>query len=184
MITAVNPPTNLAKGASGQYDSVTVRYASTLSLSGKQLFFNPALWVSAYEIETSLPTAGYRVNYPFSPQTLNFQLIPAANSQTQLNLRAELTVINNKTFEVTLYFVHFADINDFITNTNIPALTRVLNRQISGNSVYNEQKLMVFRVAYQSGSNLHQAYTDINYQAGHYNRSINNGPPIAPGIIQ
>jgi hypothetical protein len=183
MITAVNPPTSITSGASGQYASVTVRYTSTLSLSGKQLHFNPALWVSSYDVENSLPTTGFRVTYPFSPQTLNFTLLPAPNSQSQLNLRAELTVINNKTFDVTLFFVHFADINNFISNSNIDGLQRIIQKRIGSNSVYDEQRLLVFRVAYQTGSTLHQAYTDINYQASHYGRSINNGPPIAPSIM-
>ncbi len=175
-ISAVGAPVAILDQAAGQYKEITVRYTSTVSMSGKFVRINPALWLINQTVEPAHLGAFYYI-YSFTPGT--YPMIWAGND-SQLNINATVTVIDNQNFEVTLRFIHFADLDTFIDGSGNAPIDRVLLQTLGASSVYNQQKKFYFYLYCQlAPNNVVKLYTPIEYTAGHYNRSSNNGNPLA-----
>ena len=175
-ISAVGTPVAIFDQAAGQYKEITVRYTSTVSMSGKLFNFVPGLWMSNIPIFIN-QIDGYYLPYPASAG--NYNLFEVSND-SQRNINASITVIDNKNWEITLRFIHFADLDNYITGSNITPIDRVLLQTIGQTSVYNQQKKLLFYFYCNFGSgNEQKIVTTIDYTAGHYNRSSNNGNPLA-----
>lgn len=178
------------QGAIGQYTEITQAFRNDSALSGKNLKVNVALWAeNDYTPPTGLPTAGYQLNYPFSPGTYPMNNIAGANAQTQVNAKVTLIVEDSKNFSIVYGFMHNADINDFQNNSYIPPQDRLLKNSISAStqltnsteSVYNSYKSLVWHVGYSNGTDNFYALRKTAYTGCFWKRGLLDANGIAVG---
>ena len=194
MLEYVGGPFSL-QGAIGQYTEVVQAFRNDSALSGKNLKVNVGLWMDTeYTPPTGLPTAGYQLNYPFSPGTYPMGNIPGANSQTQINAKVTLIVEDSKNFSIVYGFMHNADINDFQGTGFIPPLDRLMKNSVSSptqltnttESVYNSYRALVWHVGYSNGTDTYIALKKIAYTACFWGKGLldSAGIPVGTKFVQ
>lgn len=195
-LVQLQDPAEFNKNVIGERKRVELHYSASLSISGAQIYFDPALYlqVGAPSLAPNIPNQAWTYYVPpsLAAGTYNMSLVfpPPYNIGLLKNWNAKFVYINSTSFKILLEYFQLYDLNNFLSvasEDNRFKLTKDVvtdPQEITtaiANSIYTDASIIpqfyiyIDNIISEDNGFLNTMLSD--YKAGFYNKSATDGAP-------